>query len=153
MSPMGKCRHGYMSHGYMSHGYMSPNQPPPMLGGWKFSNWIEPVGKKGNSRQWLGRKMVTAMCGRAPSLHTYWLAGNQVTFEDFPNRRSRNVFEMWSLISIQQICTLLQENQVIFEDFPTRGGGGSIVWNVINKFSFWRQFYLQSIFQRILRWH
>ena len=26
MSPMGKCRHGYMSHGYMSHGYMSPNR-------------------------------------------------------------------------------------------------------------------------------
>ena len=25
MSPMGKCRHGYMSHGHMSHGYMSPN--------------------------------------------------------------------------------------------------------------------------------
>ena len=25
MSPMGKCRHGYMSHGHMSHGHMSPN--------------------------------------------------------------------------------------------------------------------------------
>ena len=30
MSPMGKCRHGYMSHGHMSHGHMSPN--PGLLG-------------------------------------------------------------------------------------------------------------------------